>query len=57
MSILVPLLFLIYINNLQFFSDVLDPIIFADDTNLRYSHKDINALLLKLNKEFHETNQ
>ena len=57
MSILGPLLFLIYINNLQFVSDVLDPIIFADDTNLRNSHKDINALLLKLNKEFHETNQ
>ena len=35
-----PLLFLIYINDLQFVSDVLDPILFADDTNLFYSHKD-----------------
>ena len=34
------LLFLIYINDLQFVSDVLDPILFADDTNLFYSHKD-----------------
>ena len=34
-----PLLFLIYINNLQFVSDVLDPV-FDDDTNLFYSYKD-----------------
>ena len=29
--------FLIYINDLQFVSDVLDPVMFADDTNLFYS--------------------
>ena len=39
-SILGPLLFLLYINDLQFASDLLDPIMFADNTNLFYSNKD-----------------
>ena len=51
-SILGPLIFLIYIA-----FDVLDPIIFADDTNFFYSHKDINDLFLKVNKELHKINQ
>ena len=34
-----PVLFLIYINDLQFISDVLDPIMFADGINLCCSHK------------------
>ena len=55
-SILGPLLFLIYINDLQFVS-VLDPIMFADDTNFFYSHKDINAFFLKVNNELHKINQ
>ena len=41
-----PLLFLIYINDLQFVSDVLDPIIFLDGNILFYSHKHIIALVL-----------
>ena len=53
-SILGPLLFLIYINDLQFVSVVLDTIMSADDTNLFYSHKDINALFLKANNELHK---
>ena len=52
-----PLLFLIYINDLQFISDVLDPIMFADDTSLFYLHKDINPLFLKVNKKLHTINQ
>ena len=36
-SILGPLFFLIYINDLNLTSDILDPIMFADDTNLFYS--------------------
>ena len=30
---------------------------FADDTSLFYSHKDINPLFLKVNKELHKINQ
>ena len=56
-SILGPRLFLIYINDLKFVYDVLDPIMFADDMNLFYSHKDINALFLKVNNELHKINQ
>ena len=41
-SILGPLLFLLNINHLQFTSDLLDPVMFDDDTNLSYSNKDIN---------------
>ena len=51
-SVLGPLLFIIYINDLQFVSDVLDPIMFADGTNFFYSQKDIDALFLKVNNEF-----
>ena len=42
-SLLGPLLFLIYINDLQYASNLLEPIIFADDTNLFYSHKNIKT--------------
>ena len=55
-SILRPfLLFLVYINDLQFVSDVLDPIMLADDTNMFSLPKDVNALLLKVNN--HKINQ
>ena len=40
-SILGPLLFLIYVNDLHKASSLLKPIIFADDTNLFYSHNNI----------------
>ena len=52
-----PLLFLLYINDLQFASDLLDPIMFADDTNLLYSSKDINTASLKVNKELQQINE
>ena len=50
-SILGPLLFLLYVNDLHHASKVLDPIMFADDTNLFFSHSDINLLFEKMNKE------
>ena len=53
-SILGPLNFLVYINDLHFVSDELDPIMFADDTNFFYTDKDINALFLKRNNKLHE---
>ena len=48
-SLLGPLLFLLYINDLQFSSDLLDPIMIADNTNLFYSNQDINTAFLKVN--------
>ena len=40
-SILGPLPFLVYFNNLPNASRLLDPIMFADGTNLFFNHKDI----------------
>ena len=37
-SILEPLLFLVYVNDLPNASHLLDPIMFADDTNLFFNH-------------------
>ena len=51
-SILGPLIFLLYINDLQFASELLEPIVFADDTNLLYSNKDTNTVFLKVNGLF-----
>ena len=50
-SILGPLLFLLYINDLPNVSNILDPIMFADDTNLFYSHHNIKELFTTVNKE------
>ena len=49
-SILGPLLFLIFVNDLSQATS-LDPIMFADDTNLFYSNKDIALLYEFVNKE------
>ena len=54
-SILGPLLFLIYVNDLCHASNILDPIMFADDTNLFLSHQNINTLFKKINQELKET--
>ena len=50
-SILGPLLFLLYVNDLYKASTKLLPVMFADDTNLFLSDKDIQNLFLKMNKE------
>ena len=50
-SILGPLLFLIYVNDFSQASTILEPIMFADDTNLFCSDKSITNLFQKVNTE------
>ena len=45
------LLFLIYVNDLPNATDILDPIMFADDTKLFYLHDDIKTLLTTVNED------
>ena len=42
---------LIFVNDLNRASDILDLIMFADDTNLFYSHEDVKALFHTVNTE------
>ena len=46
-----PLLFLIYINDLPNVSSILFFILFADDTNVFYSHKSLHSLFETVNAE------
>ena len=50
-SILGPLLFLVYINDLTSVSELFMPILFADDTNLFCTGKDLKDLSHKINEE------
>lgn len=50
-SILGPLLFLMYINDMAYLSDRIFPIIFADDTNIFLSGKNINETITIFNQE------
>ena len=50
-SILGPLLFLIYINDLYTVCCKSSPILFADDTNLFYRGKDVNVMAQEINIE------
>ena len=50
-SILGPLLFLLYVHDLPNSSNVLVPIIFADDTNFFFEHSNINTLFKSVNDE------
>ena len=56
-SILGPLLFLLYVNDLYKASKVLTPIMFADDTNLFYAHKNLNLLYHTVNSELQKINE
>ena len=50
-SILGPLLFFLYVNDLPNSSNVLVPIMFADDTNFFFEHSNINTLFETVNHE------
>ena len=43
-SILRPLLFLLYVNDLKHVSQIVKPIMFAKDTNFFYTHKNLKNL-------------
>ena len=55
-SILGPLLFLIYINDIQNCSEILDFVLFADDTNIFLSGKNIQKLFTTMNEEISKIN-
>ena len=56
-SILGPLLFLLYVDDLKNASSVLDPIMFADDTNFFYTHSNTQKLFSTMNEELASINQ
>ena len=56
-SILGPLLFLLYVNDLKNAPSVLGPIMFADDTNHFHTHSNIRKLFSTMNEELASMNQ
>ena len=53
-SILGPLLFILYVNDITYTSNVLDFILFDDDTTILYSHENIESKIDVLNVELKE---
>ena len=53
-SILGPLLFILYVNDIITTTSLFDIILFADDTTLLYSHPDISSKINLINKELSE---
>ena len=53
-SILGPLLFILHVNYITYTSNVPDSILFADDTTILYSHKDIKSKMDVVNEELKE---
>ena len=53
-SILGPLLFIVYINDFYMSSTTLSFLLFADDSNIFFSHKDPEILLRTVNSQLRE---
>ena len=53
-SILGPLLFLLYINDIYTCSKVLNFYLFADDTNILYADKNLKSLEQRVNAELNK---
>jgi hypothetical protein len=53
-SILGPLLFILYVNDIVYTSKILNIILFADDTTILYSSKHINSKICLVNRELEE---
>ena len=53
-SILGPLLFILYVNDIVNTSSVLDFVLFADDTIILYSHEDLASKIDVVNNELKE---
>jgi hypothetical protein len=56
-SILGPLLFLLFINDMAIVSDKILPILFADDSNFFLQSKNINELTVTINNELDKINE
>ena len=52
-SILGTLLFMLYINDIEHVSDIIKPILFADDTSLFHYHTCFNTLIQEVNIQLH----
>ena len=55
-SVLGPLLFLLYVNDIFKSSEKLSFILFADDTNIFYQHENIKVMTETLNNELNKVN-
>ena len=56
-SILGPIQVLSYVKDLKDASSILDPVMFADDTNLFYIHSNVQKLFSAMNEELASINQ
>ena len=56
-STLGPLLCLIYVNDLPSATNLLNAMMFADDTNLFFEHRDISVLFSTVNRELKNINK
>ena len=52
----VKLVFKLYVNDITYTSNILDFILFADDTTILYLHKDINIQINMVNEELQAVN-